>query len=1354
MAIPGAPAALKGYRLQHLYVLHRLLNAGASGGMAFQLEGTEDLDVYDVETGILVEAAQVKAYEDKPITASSLFSKEDSFFRRSELRLQAHPSSVQKVISFGPFGETLAGAVSGSSSELTTTLAYLESRGFTAGVGRQILAAMRLEVVSEELLEQETLAALGETLAGIDPQTTFLFLSGWLIRAGEQSVRMTSDDLHARLQAIGSLATESAFEHLNWGSSIRPVPDSGDLTPKSIESLRDEFFRGSYTSLAHIMALVDVPRQPLLEQIHELFSRSNSVAIHGASGQGKTALAYRYLLDQAEGAWRFEIRHIEDGAHALQISRVLTRHARAIGVRLFVYIDVPPLSLAWRLIVRELSSSNNIRVLVTLREEDWSRAQVDGFQFEIAEFSLQFTEVDARNIFRVLADVSRPSKWIDFMEVWSHFGGQGPLMEFTHLITQNEALRSRLTSQTKALREQVRLGTLSKLELELLCRVAVASAFGARLDLKKLTADLMLPDPGQTVAFFEREYLLRTDVHGRHLSGLHPIRSQILVDLLIDEGAGRDWTEVAASCLASMEDSDIEGFLISSLLTMGYRGIRLFQGLDDFTPQSWRASAGIVRAMIVRGVQEYVSKHADVLAQAQLSFGAGWWLVVPFDMTGIRKSISWPLSMFSDQKSLNALASRFDDCKIVTTHAARWLRGGRFGGISVDVEGLEGFGEIAFWMGVLNVPCTWSASLPPEVCEKFANEAPLESLLDFALCCSFGTPPPGFEQIWAIAMARYRKEYLVLSVEMSDDIVRAHYIYSRETNLRRGGEYNAVVMERVNALRCLAPSCEKFGAHGYGHALVSPGQHDPARKKGIERMTLPPRRLVQVNSVFMALVESVLPKNSWTLYAECALEIRRDVVAGLNMLCEFLVAYFRSPRAIDPQQAGLEHAQWQSILQKLNSDPEMPRPLIPLGTPPSLDLLGSLRSTVPEWRRHGAAVKEYFSSLRNFFSQAFAAIFACIYTGRGEPAPSEGELRRWLGEKKIADHRHISAWNLLASLRRLPAAQAGIAAVLDKIPAVDVPGSLIAEEEDVLTRVVELWFLMIYSSRLRTRDPFSVAARKFKLPIERIRADLATAFAAMCRDGLSASLLEGTVIADGKRSWLAVIDGPSVEAVESACLVVISIFREVIARRMAGDVLVLLDDSAYYTVVVPTVGGRAIFEGGWKLLTTSMPPAGESSPPQCVPFGDDLWSQIDLPVWGPDVTEPMLQLLKDAKMLVELVSHLRWILGAPADEIGHSLREQYWCHSWQELDLMLEGVRCSLAFARQSFQAVGLDEKVLDELTSLLALPDKVGASSFPDSATLDGWETSLSHGVRICTAIWAAWCDLGVEFNNINVTC
>ncbi|HTR55621.1 MAG TPA: hypothetical protein VMJ10_33320, partial [Kofleriaceae bacterium] len=103
----GGPAAIRGYRLQVLYALDRLL----SGSVRVRLEGLEDVDLLDTND-LPVEVMQVKAHA-APLAMSMLRSEsgETSFWERLRDLAVGQPAIRGAVVSFGDVGPELKGAL-------------------------------------------------------------------------------------------------------------------------------------------------------------------------------------------------------------------------------------------------------------------------------------------------------------------------------------------------------------------------------------------------------------------------------------------------------------------------------------------------------------------------------------------------------------------------------------------------------------------------------------------------------------------------------------------------------------------------------------------------------------------------------------------------------------------------------------------------------------------------------------------------------------------------------------------------------------------------------------------------------------------------------------------------------------------------------------------------------------------------------------------------------------------------------------------------------------------------------------------------------------------------------------------
>lgn len=79
---------------------------------------------------------------------------------------------------------------------------------------------------------------------------------------------------------------------------------------KSEELLRLEFSQGISTHPDHIRNNIDFRREEWSNVICSSFQENNIVIVKGVSGQGKTAICYRYLIENHPEELVFCIRHI------------------------------------------------------------------------------------------------------------------------------------------------------------------------------------------------------------------------------------------------------------------------------------------------------------------------------------------------------------------------------------------------------------------------------------------------------------------------------------------------------------------------------------------------------------------------------------------------------------------------------------------------------------------------------------------------------------------------------------------------------------------------------------------------------------------------------------------------------------------------------------------------------------------------------------------------------------------------------------------------------------------------------------------------------------------------------------
>jgi len=551
----SAERTFRGYRLQLLYTLWRCLT-GPSGG-SIRLEGFEDLDVFDAE-GVLAEAIQVKAY-NAPLTLSDV-QEEKSGSTSLRQRIAAiralFPNARIKISSYSGFGPELAAFDEGD----VAARRRVGTKVGSVGSDVELADVLEFEHCDEQAIAARVTEEVASGIAGADVTTSTELMLYWLFQAAEARATVTRDSALERLGQVGRFVSGRAAHAAEWFTSIRPLTRSVDSG--ALDALRVQFDNGVNVRFEHVVAGLDVLRPEKLEVVVDGFRKGSVVIIHGVSGQGKSCLAYRYMHDHVPNALGYEIRRIADLLQAQRIVLALSEHARQCTTPVYVYIDVQPGDAQWATLLEELAVVPQLRILVGIREEDWRRGRPVGASTAFHDVALTFDEVEARQIFDHYLDRGRRT-FVDFDDAWRHFGGAGPLLEFTYLLTHHDTLHVRLAQQVATLRAE-----LSPKELNFLAAILSASEFGCALNVRRASDAAKLDRPLATLDRLEREYLVRVADDPERVEGLHAVRSRIALDLVCD-GAFLTWAAAAELALTALPEDAIETFL--------------FQGLNTFT---------------------------------------------------------------------------------------------------------------------------------------------------------------------------------------------------------------------------------------------------------------------------------------------------------------------------------------------------------------------------------------------------------------------------------------------------------------------------------------------------------------------------------------------------------------------------------------------------------------------------------------------------------------------------------------------------------------------------------------------------------------------------------------------------
>ena len=147
----------------------------------------------------------------------------------------------------------------------------------------------------------------------------------------------------------------------------------------------------------------------------------------------------------------FLIEQIENSTRASNIVAALSNLSISRENNLIAYIDVAPYQNDWVWVIQQLQKTGNkIKLLVTIREEDYRRTVVDKSSLQFEDIEVGFDKLEAEWIY----DQYKDNKFRNFDEAWLSFGELGPLMEFIYLLNETSTLREKLTAQINKIKLQ------------------------------------------------------------------------------------------------------------------------------------------------------------------------------------------------------------------------------------------------------------------------------------------------------------------------------------------------------------------------------------------------------------------------------------------------------------------------------------------------------------------------------------------------------------------------------------------------------------------------------------------------------------------------------------------------------------------------------------------------------------------------------------------------------------------------------------------------------------------------------------------------------------------------------------
>ena len=295
------------------------------------------------------------------------------------------------------------------------------------------------------------------------------------------------------------------------------------------------YFEGKKATPHDIALQLPVRRLGLEKQIKESIQENRVTVIKASSGQGKTTAALQVACDLQNEYKNYQLLWCNDSKELVNIVHYFKSRVK-LGEKPLIIIDNLDSQLGeWNRLAQMLQEevSYHYKILITTREDDWYNYSGDLSSVKALKVvKLTLNEQEAQSIYEVLRKVQMLHHSIlDWRKPWLKVADKKLLIEYVYLLTHGEMIAERIAHQIT----QINNTQTGRIKCEILRKVCFADICGIKLPIKKLVLSLLETttcDYGELLKSIEYEFLIRVDTTERYVEGLHPVRSQHIVDKL------------------------------------------------------------------------------------------------------------------------------------------------------------------------------------------------------------------------------------------------------------------------------------------------------------------------------------------------------------------------------------------------------------------------------------------------------------------------------------------------------------------------------------------------------------------------------------------------------------------------------------------------------------------------------------------------------------------------------------------------------------------------------------------------------------------------------------------------------
>ena len=301
------------------------------------------------------------------------------------------------------------------------------------------------------------------------------------------------------------------------------------------EQKLSDYYEGKKATPADIANNLPISRPILEKELIDSVHNNMITVIKSSSGQGKTTLALKTQFTLLAEYTPYQILCCDDVQELGHIADFFYARTR-LGEKPLILLDNLDAHLCkWNKLAQLMQSGvmQNYKLIVTSRENDWYNYSGDLSNLRALNIVQPvLMEEEAIQIFRMLQNTGYLHPEITaWKKAWAKVADRKLLIEYVYLLTHGVMIEERISAQMKEIGDSAAGG----IKFEVLRKVCFADICGVQLPTTKLLKILSPQtecDIGELLKSMTDEFLVHVSQDGDYVEGLHPVRSQHIVNRL------------------------------------------------------------------------------------------------------------------------------------------------------------------------------------------------------------------------------------------------------------------------------------------------------------------------------------------------------------------------------------------------------------------------------------------------------------------------------------------------------------------------------------------------------------------------------------------------------------------------------------------------------------------------------------------------------------------------------------------------------------------------------------------------------------------------------------------------------